>query len=62
MAKVFEDDLLDSLIIQGKPEEIPSLVSKRFGTRLDRVSSYFGWPFNDADRLQDIVKAFHSLN
>ena len=61
MAKVFEDDLLDSLIIQGKPEEIPFLVGKRFGTRLDRVSSYFGWSLNDADRLKDIVKAFHSL-
>ena len=61
MAKVFEDDLLDSLIIQGKPEEIPFLVGKRFGNRLDRVSSYFGWPLNDADRLKDIVKAFHSL-
>jgi len=61
MMTLVSDDLLDQLVITGKPEEIANLVWMRFGNRFDRVSSYFGWPTNDVERMNEIVKSFHSL-
>jgi hypothetical protein len=61
MGHEISDNVLDQLIVSGRPEEIPRLVGERFGTRLDRVSSYFGWPIEDSERMQEIVQAFHDL-
>lgn len=62
MATQISDDILDQLVVSGKPEEMPGLVGQRFGSRFDRVSSYFGWPIDDPDRMRGIVQAFHDLD
>lgn len=62
MATQISDDILEQLVVSGKPEEMPRLVWQRFGSRFDRVSSYFGWPDDDPERMQGIVQAFHDLD
>lgn len=62
MGHEISDDVLDQLIVSGRPEEMPRLVGQRFGTRFDRVSSYFGWPIEDPERMREIVQAFHDLD
>lgn len=58
MGDLIDDTLLGEIALIGTPEEIPELARKRFGGRLDRVSSYFGWPVEDPERLHDILAAF----
>jgi len=58
MGGLIEDDLLDRIAVTGSPEEMPALVRARFGTRIDRVSSYYGWDVADPDRLAEILAAF----
>ena len=62
MATQISDEVLDQLIVSGKPEDMPRLVGQRFGSRFDRVSSYFGWPIDDPERMRGIVQAFHDLD
>lgn len=61
MASLIDDDLLEKMVISGQPEQIPSLVAERFGTRISRISSYFGWPIDDIDRLREILASFHQI-
>jgi probable F420-dependent oxidoreductase len=58
MTDVVTDELLDRMVLTGSPEEMPTLVAERFGSRIDRVSSYFGWPIDDHDRLSAILETF----
>jgi probable F420-dependent oxidoreductase len=58
MGELIDDGLLGHIALSGIPEEMPQLVRARFGGRLDRVSSYFGWPVEDPDRLGEILAAF----
>jgi probable F420-dependent oxidoreductase len=60
MGRMIGDDLLAEVAIEGTPEDMPRLVTERFGGRLDRVSSYFGWPVDDPDRLREILANFHA--
>ena len=60
MGRLIDQDLFDAIALTGTPDEMPNLVRTRYGGRLDRVSSYFGWPIEDPDRLADIVHAFHA--
>lgn len=61
MAAVVTDDLLDLMVLSGTPEQMPSLVHDRFGSRIGRISSYFGWPVDDADRLRSILEGFRNV-
>lgn len=58
MGELIDDTLLNEIALVGRPEEMPALCRKRFGGRVDRVSSYYGWPVEDPDRLQQILSAF----
>ncbi len=58
MGERIDDVVLHSIALVGTPEEMPQLVHDRFGGRLDRVSSYFGWPGVAPERLTDIVASF----
>ena len=60
MGGLIDDELLHHIALVGTPEEMPRLARERFGGRLDRVSSYYSWPIDDPDRLQQILAAFHS--
>lgn len=60
MSTLIGDDLLDHLAFIGTPDEMPGLVRGRLGDRIDRVSSYFGWPTDDLDRLRSIAAAFEA--
>lgn len=59
MAGLVDDGLLEHLAFVGRPEDMPRLVRGRFGTRIDRVSSYYGWTVDDPDRLAGIIEEFH---
>ena len=61
MGSLISDQLLDEIIVSGTPEQMPKLVQQRFGNRFDRVSSYFGWPIKDADRMTSIIQAFDRI-
>jgi probable F420-dependent oxidoreductase len=61
MAAVVTDELVDTMVLSGAPEQMPALVTERFGSRIDRVSSYFGWPIDDPERLRSILDAFRSV-
>lgn len=61
LVELIDDEVVRHFAIEGKPEEIPQLAHQRFGGRLDRISSYFGWPIDDPDRLRQISAQFASL-
>lgn len=58
MSGLIGDDLLSHVAFIGSPEDMPRLVRDRLGDRIDRVSSYFGWPADDLDRLRAIAADF----
>jgi hypothetical protein len=58
MGGLIDDRLFGEIALVGTPEEMPGLCRERFGGRIDRVSSYFGWPTEDPDRLRAILAAF----
>ena len=60
MGTLIDDTLLHHLALVGTPEEMPRLVHGRFGDRLDRVSSYYGWSIEDPERLAAIIAAFRA--
>ncbi|KAA9108212.1 TIGR03617 family F420-dependent LLM class oxidoreductase [Microbacterium rhizomatis] len=59
MAHLIDDDLLDAIAVTGSPDDMPELCKARFGGRVDRISSYYGWPVDDPDRLAGILSRFH---
>ncbi len=59
MAQVVPDEVVDQVAVTGKPDELPDVIHERFGGRLDRISSRFGWPVADEERLRDIVDKLH---
>ena len=58
MADLFNDDLLGHFAITGTPEQMPELARRHVGPRVQRTSSYFGWPIDDPDRLRAIFDQF----
>jgi alkanesulfonate monooxygenase SsuD/methylene tetrahydromethanopterin reductase-like flavin-dependent oxidoreductase (luciferase family) len=60
MAEAIDDELLDSCSLSGPPEAMANLVSERFGNRLDRVASFYGWPVDDPERTREIVRSFEA--
>ncbi|MFD5826261.1 TIGR03617 family F420-dependent LLM class oxidoreductase [Lentzea sp. NPDC060358] len=58
MGDLIDDRVLGEIALIGAPEDMPALCRKRFDGRVDRVSSYFGWPVEDPDRLREILAAF----
>lgn len=61
MTELIDDDVMGFFSVEGKPEDMPTLVHERYGSRVDRVSSYFGWPFQDPDRMKEIAARFASV-
>ena len=59
MADLFDDELLGHFAIIGAPEQMPELSRQHVGPRVQRTSSYFGWPIDDPDRLRSILDRFH---
>ncbi len=55
MADLVTSELLDYFSVSGSPEEMPTLARKHLGDRVNRVTSYFGWPISDPDRLRAIL-------
>lgn len=60
MVDLVDDTLLHAIAVVGSPEEMPQLCRERFGARLDRISSHFGWPVEDQDRLRALLAAFRA--
>lgn len=58
MSRLVDDELLDLFAISGKPEQMPELARAHLGSRVGRVTSYFGWPVSDPDRLAAILASF----
>lgn len=58
MAPLVDESLYEAFAVEGTPEQMPALCFKRYGTRVQRTSSYFGWPAMEQDRLAEILKAF----
>ena len=58
MAGLIDDNLLDHFSISGTPEQMPALARDHVGDRVNRVTSYFGWPVADPDRLAAILASF----
>lgn len=58
MSALVDDDLLAHFAITGTPEDMPKLARAHLGPRIQRVTSYFGWPISDPDRLQAILAGF----
>jgi len=61
MSGLIDERLEHEIALVGTPEEMPALTEARFGGRVDRVSSYFGWPPLEPGRLADVLAAFHRV-
>lgn len=59
LSALVSDELLGHFSITGKPEAMPALAREHLGGRIDRTTSYFGWPVSDPDRLKDILQDFN---
>jgi probable F420-dependent oxidoreductase len=58
MPSLITDDLLAHFAVIGTPEQMPELARRHLGPRVTRVTSYFGWPVEDQDRLREILAGF----
>jgi len=58
MVDLVSDELIEHFCITGTPEEMPALARRHLGGRVQRVTSYFGWPISDPDRLKAIFASF----
>lgn len=58
MAAIMPADFIDHFSVTGRPEDIPSLVKKHLGDKVQRTSSYYGWPVDDPARLSSIFETF----
>ena len=57
MAALVDDDLLDAFAVRGRLEQVPALLEERWGSKLDRVAPYFGWPRSDPNRLAQLLRS-----
>jgi probable F420-dependent oxidoreductase len=60
LGALIDDQVLGEFALIGTPEEMPGLVHARYGGKLDRTSSYLGWPELEPDRLKAIIEAFRN--
>jgi len=58
MADLVDNELVRHFAVEGTAEEMPDLCQAKYGTRLDRTSSYFGWSFDDPERLRAVAEGF----
>ncbi|MBB3042657.1 TIGR03617 family F420-dependent LLM class oxidoreductase [Nocardioides soli] len=58
MGDLIDQRLYDEIALTGTPEQMPALCRERFDGRVDRISSYYGWPSDDPDRLRAILAGF----
>ncbi|MBS4754560.1 TIGR03617 family F420-dependent LLM class oxidoreductase [Nocardioides sp. zg-ZUI104] len=59
LAERVPDELLDRIAVTGEPDVLAGRIHERFGDRLDRISSRFGWPTADLDQLSSLVEELH---
>ena len=62
MAEIMPDDFIDHFSVTGRPEDVPGLVKNHLGDKVQRTSSYYGWPVDDPARLSSIFEAFRQEN
>lgn len=60
MADLVTAEVFEHFAVLGAPEEMPKLAKEHLGPRVQRTSSYFGWPVDDVDRLRAIITDFHT--
>jgi probable F420-dependent oxidoreductase len=60
MGKLIEDEVLDTMSIVGTLEEIPNLVTDRFGDIIDRFGIYAPYSLSDPDR-EKILNGFKAV-
>jgi alkanesulfonate monooxygenase SsuD/methylene tetrahydromethanopterin reductase-like flavin-dependent oxidoreductase (luciferase family) len=59
MAAEIHDDMLDEFAVTGRYEQIPGLLTKKYGDMLDEVLIYFGEPEKgNPDTWRRLVAAF----
>jgi probable F420-dependent oxidoreductase len=58
MTGLIDEPLLQHFSISGTPEQMPALAREHLGGRVGRITSYFGWPVADRERLADILSGF----
>lgn len=59
MASLVDGEVFDHFAVVGRPEQMPELARAHLSGLVTRVSSYLGWPIDDADRLSEILSRFH---
>lgn len=59
MTRLVPDEVIEQVAVTGKPHELPERIAARFGGRLDRISSRFGWPVGDPDGFRSIIDRLH---
>jgi probable F420-dependent oxidoreductase len=57
MGNRIDDDVRDAFAVVGEPEEIPTLIRKRFGDVVDRISFYAPYR-SDPERWQVVLAGF----
>jgi probable F420-dependent oxidoreductase len=57
MGNRIDDDVRDAFAVVGEPEEIPTLIRKRFGDVVDRISFYAPYR-SDPERWQGVLAGF----
>jgi probable F420-dependent oxidoreductase len=60
MSGLIDDELLKQFSVSGTPEQMPALARAHLGERVTHLTSYFGWPVEDPDRLAAILQDFES--
>ena len=59
MADEISDEMLDEFAVTGTYEEIPKLLTEKYGDMLDEVLIYFGEPEKgDPETWQRLIQAF----
>ncbi len=60
MASEITDEMMHEFAVEGRYEDIPALLEKKYGGLLDEVLIYFGEPENgEPETWKRLVKAFH---
>jgi probable F420-dependent oxidoreductase len=57
MGRLIDDDVRDAFAVVGEPEEIPTLIRKRYGDIVDRVSFYAPYR-SDPERWRSVLAGF----
>jgi probable F420-dependent oxidoreductase len=57
MGELIDEGLLDALVVRGPSDRVLELARERWGGRLDRIGSYYGWPGRETELAQIVGAA-----